>query len=122
MKTIPKWKKFELGRAANLRRRTVAWHVNNAMNQTTTSAGPLLLDGMIENNIIAQRGEQYVLIRRTPARVRDVNRLPIMIGICIQLLAREREGFEFDSGLEDSWKDFDKLIGVRDALNSIVVI
>ena len=127
MKTIPRWKDFDLGRAANLRKRTVAWHVNNAMNQEAQPTGLVFLNGMMEDNIIKQKGEQYVLIRYTPARVRDVKRMPIMIGICIQMLAREHSGIAgdgsgFNSELEDSWKNFDKLIGVRDALNSIVVI
>lgn len=121
MKTIPKWKDFKLGRAANLRKRTVAWHVNNAMNQEAMPTGLVFLNGMMEDDIIKQKGEQYVLIRCTPARVRDVERMPYMIGICIQMLAREKEDSGFNSELEDSWKDFGKLIGVRDALNSIVV-
>ena len=82
-----------------------------------------LVHSTIENNDVGLTilgGEPLDQAEET--RVRDVKRLPIMIGICIQLLAREREGFEFDSGLEDSWKDFGKLIEVRDALNSIVVI
>jgi hypothetical protein len=54
--------------------------------------------------------------------VRDVTRLSTTMGICIQLLLREQEDFGFDSKLECSWKNFDKLVEVQSVLDSIQVV
>jgi hypothetical protein len=122
MKTIQRWNEFDLGPAAVLRIGTIAWHVNKVLTMPTTSVSTALLNNMENGNIIKPTGsEKYVLIRRTPARVRDVTRLSTTMGICIELLLREQEGFGFDSKLECSWKSLDKLVEVRSVLDSIQV-
>jgi hypothetical protein len=123
MKTIQRWNEFDLGPAAVLRIGTIAWHVNKVLTMPTMSVGVTLLNNMEKGNIIKPTGsEKYVLIRRTPARVRDVTRLSTTMGICIQLLLREQEDFGFDSKLECSWKNFDKLVEVQSVLDSIQVV
>jgi hypothetical protein len=123
MKTIQRWNEFDLGPAAVLRIGTIAWHVNKVLTMPTTSVSTALLNNMENGNIIKPTGsEKYVLIRRTPARVRDVTRLSTTMGICIQLLLREQEDFGFDSKLECSWKNFDKLVEVQSVLDSIQVV
>jgi len=122
MKTIQRWNEFDLGPAAVLRIGTIAWHVNKVLTMPTKSVSTALLNNMEKGNIIKPTGsEKYVLIRRTPARVRDVTRLSTTMGICIQLLLREQEGFGFDSKLECSWKSLDKLVEVQSVLDSIQV-
>ena len=123
MKTIQRWNEFDLGRAAVLRIGTIAWHVNKVLTMPTTSVGVTLINNMEQGNIIKHLGSgKYVLMRRTPARVRDVTRLSTTMGICIELLLREQEGFGFDSKLECSWKSPDKLVEVQSVLDSIQVV
>ena len=113
------WIRFDLGQAPVLRKGTVAWHVNMVMNKSTSSAGDKLLKAMENDNIIKQRNEQWVLVRPTPARVRDVPRFSELMGICVQWLSRDEPGYECD--LPTRWQNFDKVLDVQTALNTIVV-
>ena len=115
------WDSFDVGRAPVLRKRTVAWHVNKVMNSPYLGKGELLLNNMAQDNILRQEGEQWFITRITLARRRDIQRLPLVLGYCVQVLHREQAGSRGDSGLPTSWKNLDKLYKVQCALESIVV-
>ena len=116
------WKSFDVGRAPVLRMGTVAWHVNTVMNCDELNAGELLLNKMAQDNILKQRNGKWVFVRLTPARTRDVKRLPQVLAACIQLLHRDKEGFREISALPVPWRDFKKMYEVKCALESIVVV
>lgn len=116
------WNSFDVGRAPVLRKRTLAWHVNQVMNCAQEAAGELLLNRMAQDNILKQVGDKWVFTRLTVARRRDAQRLPKVFDVCIKLLHRDKEGFRETSALPVAWRNFDKLYEVKCALESIVVV
>ena len=116
------WKSFDVGHAPVLRLRTLAWHVNTVMNCDELNAGELLLNKMAQDNILKQRDGKWVFTRLTPARKRDVKRLPQVLAACIQLLHRDKEGLGTISTLPDAWRNRNKMYEVKCALESIVVV
>ena len=115
------WKSYNLGQAPVLRQRTVAWHVNDAMKHSgKLSSGQHLILSMMNNNILKYTNERIVLIRRTPARIRDCKRFKKLLAACIKDAYRHEEGFRI-SNLPENWLSLSKLREVEDVLHLIEV-
>ncbi len=110
-----------MGQAPVLRQRTIAWHVNDAMKHSgKLSSGQHLLLSMINNNILKYKNEHVVLVRRTPARIRDCKRFKMLLAACIKDVLRHEEGFR-NSSLPTHWLSLSKLREVENVLQVIEV-
>ncbi len=115
------WKSYNLGQAPVLRRGTVAWHVDDAMKHSgKLSSGQHLLLSMMNNNILKYKNKQVVLVRRTPARIRDCKRFRTLLAACIKDVHRHEEGFR-NSNLPEHWLSLSKLREVESILHVIEV-
>lgn len=116
------WKSYGMGQAPALRYRTIAWHVNEALNYSgDVSREEHLLLTLMSNNVLKYRQGVITLARKTPARVRDCKRFPAFIEACIQDAVRYEEGFK-QTLLPNHWRDVDALREVLHTLNRIKVI
>ena len=111
-----------MGQATALRYRTIAWHVNEALNYSgDVSKEEHLLLTLMSNNVLKYRQGVITLARKTPARVRDCERFPAFIEACILDAVAYEEGFR-ETLLPKHWRDVDALQGVLNTLNRIKVI
>ena len=116
------WKSYGIGQAPALRYRTIAWHVNDALNyKGADSKGEYLLLSMMSNNVLTYKKGTITLARKTKARVRDCERVPAFIEACILDAVRYEEGFK-ETLLPNYWQDIDALREVLHTLNRIQVI
>tara|TARA_B100000575_G_C22533134_1_gene343372 strand:- start:111 stop:476 length:366 start_codon:yes stop_codon:yes gene_type:complete len=116
------WKSYGMGQAPVLRYRTIAWHVNEALNYSgDVSKEEHLLLTLMSNNVLKYRQGVITLARKTPARVRDCKRFPAFIEACIRDAVMSEEGFRKTS-LPKNWQDADALREVLHTLNRIKVM
>lgn len=114
------WEELNLGNKPILAKGSIVLYVTEALDQPNyTDAGDYMLEQMVTNNVITPLdNEHYRLCKITPARVRDMERVPRALRATYKLIRFKEQTF---FTLSNRKLDVEAIISVHSALSKVVV-